>query len=396
MSDAAAPSLPGRWTRRPTSRGVSAAVLGVMLIAVGAAWRYPGVLMLGGALVVLATAAAVSVLRRVPVRVHRRVWPMEVTRFQPCEATLRIERLGGVLPLAVDTTEHIGGAAVPVTAPSLPAGRGAELTYPIPTQRRGVVTVGPLEVHRRALGGLAENRAALGATLEVRVLPRVLPVGGFPSGVRRVLVGTDERVPYGGTDLIGLREYLPGDDLRRLHWATSARAGKPMVREDADPSSAQLTLLLDDRADSYIEPADMEEAVEVVASLAVAAASAEHSVNLLTVCEQVEHSVLAAPGSPVDARDLVSVLAEVDLLPMPAKPAPLPLSTLDVVVAVTGAGADLGPLVTEAGRASLGVVAVVDRSVVSARTVVMAGGVTVLRGIRAVDLLRRWDDVVVG
>jgi uncharacterized protein (DUF58 family) len=371
-------------------------VLGGVLVGTGAVWKYQGVLMLGATLVILAGLAAVSVLRRrAPVQVQRRVWPLEVTRFQPCDATLRIERPGGLLPLSIDTTEYIGGVAVPVMAPPLRSGRRAEVTYPIPTQRRGVVTVGPLEVHRRALGGLAESRAALGTTLQVRVLPRVLPVAGLPSGVRRVQVGTEERVPYGGTDLIGLREYLPGDDLRRLHWATSARAGKPMVREDADPSSAQLTLLLDDRADSYVEPADMEEAVEVVASLAVAAAAAEHSVHLLTVCEQVEYTVRAAPGVPIDARDLVSVLAGVELLPMRAEPAPLPLASLDVVVAITGAGAELGPLVTEAGRSSRGVVAVVDQSAVSARTVVTADGVTVLRGGRAVDVLRRWDDAVV-
>jgi uncharacterized protein (DUF58 family) len=396
VTDASATGLSGQWVRRPTTRGASAAVLGIGLLAAGAAWRYPSVLMLGGALVILAGAAAASVLRRAPVEVQRRVWPLEVTRFEACEATLRIERQGGLLPLSVDTIEYIGGAPVPIMAPPLRARRGAVVRYPIPTQRRGVVTVGPLEVQRRALGGLAENRAALGTTLEVRVLPRVLPVGGLPSGVRRVHVGTDERVPYGGTDLIGLREYLAGDDLRRLHWATSARAGKPMVREDADPSSAQLTLLLDDRADSYVDPADMEEAVEVVASLAVAAASAEHSVHLLTVCEQVEYSVLAAPGVPVDARDLVSVLAGVSLLSRQAEPAPLPLASLDVVVVITGAGAEAGPLVTEAGRSALGVVAVVDQSAVAARTVVTAGGVTVLRGGRAVDLLRRWDDAVVG
>jgi uncharacterized protein (DUF58 family) len=396
MTEVSAAGLAGRWTRRPTTRGASAAVLGGVLVAAGAGWQYPGVFMLGATLAMLAAAAAVSVLRQAPVQVRRRVWPLEVTRFEPCEATLRIERPGGVLPLALDTIEYIGGAAVPVMTPPLRARHGAEVRYPIPTQRRGVVSVGPLEVHRRALGGLAESRAALGTTLEVRVLPRVLPVNGLPTGVRRVHIGSDERVPYGGTDLIGLREYLPGDDLRRLHWATSARAGRPMVREDADPSSAQLTLLLDDRFDSYADPADMEEAVEVVASLAAAAASAEHSVHLLTVCEQVEYTLSAAPGVPIDARELVSVLAGVNLLPRQAEPAPLPVASLDVVAVITGAGADLGPLVTEAGRSALGVVAVVDQSAVSARTVVTAGGVTVLRGGRAVDLLRRWDDAVVG
>jgi len=389
-----APALAGRWVRRPTVRGAAAAVLGAGLLAIGSAWRYPGVFMLGATLAVLAALALLSVLRQAPVRVTRRVWPLEVTRFQPCEATLRVERPGGVLPLAVDTTEHIAGTEVPVLVPPLRARRAAEVRYAVPTQRRGVLTVGPLDVRRRAIGGLAEHRAELGGAITVRVLPRVLPVSALPGGVRRAHAGADERVPHGGTDLVGLHEYLPGDDLRRLHWATSARAGKLMVRDDADPSSAHLTLLLDDRAESYAEADDMEDAVEVAASLAVAAASAEHGVRLLTVCGQIEHTVLPTPGRPVDAREVVSVLAGVTARATRTEPGPLPVAGLDLVVVVTGSAADLGRLVEEAGRAAVGVLAVVDASP-GAPAVTTAGDVTVLRGTDTVELLGRWDAAVV-
>src|SRR5262245_26933325 len=149
------------WARRPTARGVAVAGLGAGLLAAGALWRYPGVMVLGGALVVLAIVAAVSVLRPVPVTVRRRVWPLEVSRFDRCEATLRITRPRGLLPLTVDATEHIGGAPVPVAVPPLRARRTAEVSYPIPTDRRGVLTIGPLAVGRPALAGLARNRSAL-------------------------------------------------------------------------------------------------------------------------------------------------------------------------------------------------------------------------------------------
>jgi hypothetical protein len=333
-----------------------------------------------------------------PLRVYRHAWPIEVTRFDPCEARLRVERATGVLPLPIDTVDYIDDEPVAVRLPPLVSGRAAEVRYGIPTERRGVHTVGPLEVYRRALGGLAESRATLGGALAVRVLPRVLPVGGLPGGVRRAHAGADERVPYGGTDLIGLREYLAGDDLRRLHWATSARAGKLMVREDADPSSAHLTLLLDDRLASYPDPAEMEDAVEVAASLAVAATVAEHGVRLLTVCGHIEHTVLVTPGVPTDGRDLVSVLAEVSPRDVEVEPAPLPVAGLDVVAVLTGSTAELGPLVTQAGRAAVGVVAVIDRSAGDGRsaTIVTAGGVTVLRGAGTVDLLGRWDYAVAG
>ena len=390
MTDLAA-SMPGRWRRRPTARGTAAAGLGAGLLAAGALWRYPGVMLFGGALVVLAAVAVVSLLRRVPVRVERRVWPLEVARFSPCAAHLSIQRAGGLLPLGVDTTEHVAGVPVPIQVPPLVGRRTAEVSYPIPTERRGVLTVGPLDVRRRALAGLAENRAALGAVLQVRVLPRVLPVRGVPGRIRRSHAGVDERVPHGGTDLVGMREYLPGDDLRRLHWATSARTGKLMVREDADPSTAHVTILLDDRAGSYPD-ADMEDAVEVAASLAVAAAESEHSVRLHTVSGQLDVTMLASPGVPTDARDVVSALAEVHTRPE-TDVAPLPASGLDIVAVVTGAEADLGALLAEAGRAAAGAVAIVDSS---GGSVTLSGSVTVLRGTDARVLLSRWDAVMVG
>jgi uncharacterized protein (DUF58 family) len=388
--------LAARWIRRPTARGAGAAVLGAALLAAGVAWRYPGVLGLGSALLAVAVLGFLTVLGRAPVSVRRSVWPLEVTRFEPCRATLRIRRSPGLLPGGLEAVEHVAGKPVPVRMPRLRRGGTAEVEYPVPTERRGVLAIGPLDLRRRAIAGLAESRAALGGTVQVRVLPRILPVHGMPSGVRRGHIGTDERVQYGGTDLIGLREYVPGDDLRRLHWATSARTGTLMVREDADPSLAHLTVLLDDRAASY-PGADMEEAVEVAASLAIAAANSDHGVRLLTVCGQLDVAHLAMPGVPggLSARSLVSGLAEVVAKETDREPEPVPLSALDIVVVVTGATAGLGPLATEAGRAAVGMVAVVDPQP-QAPPVAATGSVTVLRGPTSERLLRLWESVVAG
>jgi uncharacterized protein (DUF58 family) len=396
VTEIEAAPLAGRWTRRPTRRGVATAVLGGVLLAAGAYWRYPGVLGLGGSLLALAVLGFLSVLRRAPVSVRRTVRPLEVTRFAPCGATLRIRRSGGLLPIGVDAVEHVGGRPFPVRVPRLTRGGTAEIAYQIPTERRGRLAVGPLEMRRRALAGLAENRAALGGTVQVRVLPRVLPVYGMPSGVRRSHTGADERVEHGGTDLVGLREYAPGDDLRRLHWATSARTGRLMVREDADPSEAHLTVLLDDRAGSYPD-ADMEDAVDVAASLAVAAADTGHGVRLLTVCGQLDLTALATAGMPAGlaAQSLASALADVTGQEADAEPAPLPASALDVVVALTGTKAALGALVVEAGRAAVGVVAVLDKAAGRGGRAVAAGPVTILRGADSETLLGLWDTVVV-
>jgi uncharacterized protein (DUF58 family) len=386
--------LSGRWALRPTGRGIATAVLGVALLVAGTAWRYPGVIGMGAALLGAAVLAVASMLGGAPVSVHRTVSPLEVSRFQPCQATLRARRSGGLVAAGIEALDHVAGRPVPVLLPRLGRGGTAAVDYQIPTDRRGVLDIGPLDLHRRALAGLAGRRAVLGGTVRVRVLPRVLPVRGMPYGVRRGHSGVDERVPYGGTDLVGLREYAPGDDLRRLHWATSARTGTLMVREDADPSIAQLTLLVDDRVASYPD-GDLEDAIEVAASLAVAAAENEHGVRLLTVCGQLDITELATPGLPagVAARSLVSALAEVVELDADTEPAPLPVAALDVVVVLTGARAELAALLAEAGRAAVGVLAIVDPGDHPAPAA--QDDVTVLRGADSTEILRLWDAAVV-
>jgi uncharacterized protein (DUF58 family) len=384
---------PARWAWRCTGRGAATLGLGAALVGAGGVWRYPAVIALGAALLVVAGLGLASTLRRSRLDVHRSVRPLEVPRFSPCGATLRVTSAGGLLPLSVDAVEHTDGRPRPIVIGRLAPRRTTEVTYAIPTQRRGVLTVGPLTVRHRSVAGFAESATSLGGTVEVRVLPRVLPVRGLPSGVTRGHTGADERVEHGGTDLVGLREYVPGDDLRRLHWATSARLGSLMVREDADPSQAYLTVLLDDRAGSFVG-GDIEEAVEVAASLAVAAINTDHGLRLLTVCEQIDLIEHATTGERGNAMAIVSGLAEIQARDADRPPAPVPPSARDVVVAVTGHLADLGPLLSEVGAAAVGVVAVVDPRL--GHPGVTGGAVTVLRGATSGHLLAAWDKAVVG
>ncbi len=385
--------LEGRWTCRFTARGWGVLGLGVVLAAAGWAWRYPGVAGLGTALGCLAVLSFLSVLRRSPVSVRRVVSPSEVTRFGQCGATLRVRRSRGFLPGSIEVLEHIAGRPMPVEVPRPRGDRASEVHYPIPTQKRGVLRIGPLLVIQRGVAGLAENRAALGGAVAVKVLPRVLSVRGLPAGVRRGQAGADERVEQGGVDLVGLREYVPGDDLRRLHAATSARTGTLMVREDSDPALPHLTVLLDDRAAAYSTVDEVEEAVEVAASLAVNAAETGNGVRLLTVCRQIDVEASTRSRLAQARRELVSALAEVTSVREAGREfAGIPIGDRDVVAVVSGGAAQTGPLLSEAAHGAAGVLAIVDGS--RDGGVQAVGQVTVLRAAGSGDLLRLWDRVV--
>jgi uncharacterized protein (DUF58 family) len=375
---------------RLTARGVSALVLGLVLVVLGVWWRYPGVTGLGAALVLLVVAAVGSVLLPAPVRATRTVRPRTVHRLRPCAGTLALTSTSRRLPVRLDAVDLIGGAPIGIEVPVLRPGEQSSVDYPIPTTRRGVLPIGPLELRRPGLAGLAGARMSLGDVTEVRVVPRVLPVRGLPSGVRRGHVGADERVERGGTDLVGLREYVPGDDLRRLHWATSARTGVLMVREDADPARPHLAVLLDDRAASHPDEDGFEDAVETAASLLTAAVAGGHPVRLMSASGGVDLEVPA--GSPADDTALAALAdlclrSDVDTL------LSVPLRDLDVVAVISGAGADQASLLLEAGRAAVGVVMVVDGATDRPSTHAV-GSALILTGQRVEDLVSLWDTVV--
>ncbi|HEV2784461.1 MAG TPA: DUF58 domain-containing protein [Actinophytocola sp.] len=378
---------------RLTPRGGGVVGLGVLLAGLGFWWRYPGLAGLGVAFVLMVAVAVGTVVTPARVRAARTVRPRTVHRLGACTGTLELTSTSRRLPVQLDAVDSVGGAPFSVDVPPLAPGRTTAVEYRIPTARRGVLPIGPLLLRRRGLAGLADSTVELGSIVEVHVVPRVLPVRGLPAGVRRGHVGADERVERGGTDLVGLREYVPGDDLRRLHWATSARTGTLMVREDADPARPHLAVVLDDRAAAFADPDSFEDAVELAASLLTAAMADGHPVRLLSVSGAVDLEVPAGAAGTGDADPVLTALADIALAAESSAPFSVPARDLDVVAVVSGAAADPAPLMLEAGRASVGVVLVVDPAT-DGVPMSAVGSVLVLRAPRVEDLTGLWDTVV--
>src|SRR5258705_483069 len=165
--------------------------------------------------------------------------------------------------------------------PTVRGGIPARTGYDLPTDRRGLLSVGPLWVGRRDLFGLCGTDRPIGQTARLLVRPRWHPLRGVPLGVSPSLEGVADAALHGSITFHSLREYQLGDDLRQVHWRTSARVGTLMVREHIDTALPRLLLLVDDRAESYLDDADaVEEAIEAGASILVAAGQAGLPVSL--------------------------------------------------------------------------------------------------------------------
>ncbi len=372
--------------RAITPRGRWIIGTGLVLAVAGALLRYPVVAGLGAILVALVAVEVVVVLRRPDVTVRRTVDPLVVVRQERC--TGHLHAAGGRTPLVrTAAQETVDGRLMPLADVDA---QGGETTYDIPTNRRGLVAVGPLRLHRISLCGMAATVTDVGDVVELRVLPRRIPLTALPVGHRRAAVGGGESLELGGTDLVGLHEYTVGDDLRRLHWATSARTGTLMVREDADPAQPHVCVLLDDRQQSYAHPDDFEEAVELTAALCRVAVEAGDPLRLRTSSGRHD---LTVPGSttrhlPREGLELEWLLAEIDS-GADRTLHPFHHRGLDIVVSVTGARADLPALALGLGGALDTTLCVVDPDPSSASGVL--GVATVLRAGGSQALARLWD-----
>ena len=299
---------------RITARWVGLLLAGAVLLVTGFTLGYPELTVIGTSALVALTFAVGFTLWPARLAVTRRAEPDRVSRDEPCQVELTARNASRLRVATMVAVDPCGPSLVPVPLVRLRPGHDSIVSYPVPTRRRGVVTLGPLRVVRRDPLGLIEVTRSHGEPDRVWVYPTAYPLAAVPAGVARSLDGRVDRVPHGSITFDTLREYVIGDELRHVHWRTTARIGTLMVREHVDTSLPRLVVLLDDRAAAYppLAPdgvvADFESACEAAASIVLAALRADLAVSLHLVTGQ---AVAASSGRQADARPYLDLLAEV-------------------------------------------------------------------------------------
>jgi uncharacterized protein (DUF58 family) len=252
--------------------------------------------------------------RRQPtdVRVERTVRPARLHVGDDGRVDLAVTNTGGrsTPVLAVtDTFQEGRRAARFLVAPLAPgaSGRGA---YRVPTTRRGRFPLGPLTVAVTDPFGLVRRSRTRGDIGEVVVAPRVhdvLAIGDVSgSPVRLAAHGPSRILPSdAGDEFLTLREYEVGDDLRRVHWRSTAHTDDLMVRQEETQRRPEVTLLLDTRLGAHDEES-FERAVEAVAS--VAAAMARIGRRLDTVAASGVRIASVSPSNLVALMDQLAVI----------------------------------------------------------------------------------------
>jgi uncharacterized protein (DUF58 family) len=310
-----APSGPGRAERLAalalavpvTGRGVGLALAAVALLAAGWIWGYPELAAIGAAAALACVAAASVIAARPRLEVEREVEPDRVSVDQTATVRLTVRNTGrwrSVNARAVDAyggPEHLHGSPasprrgietrrVAVPLARLRPGKSAGASYPIRAERRGVVDAGPLGIGKRDLLGLAATAGNFGPTARLWIHPRLHRLGRTPDGLARSLEGSADKVEQGSLTFHALREYVIGDELRHVHWRTSARIGKLMVKEHLDTSLPTVAIAIDDRAAAWPQDpaAPGGEPFE---------AACEAAYSILTACFRAEYHAALVPAS---------------------------------------------------------------------------------------------------
>lgn len=152
------------------------------------------------------------------------------------------------------------------------SGKSKSVAYSFSPARRGIVSFGPLTVRASDPFGIARRKWKETAATEILVLPPIEDV--IPPLLSLLAKSQEEEVcsiwqGFPSGDFLTLREYVHGDDLRQVHWKSTARTGQLMIRQSEHRRDSGALLLLDTRAESASEQ-DFEKMVGAAASLCIA------------------------------------------------------------------------------------------------------------------------------
>ena len=162
----------------------------------------------------------------------------------------------------------LGQAAVMAPLPALAPGQSHQIRLKLEARSRGVIDLGPVTMEAGDPFGLIRRRRILAGARKLYIHPRTVALPPLEAGLERDLEGDPgPGIVDDDLEFHALRPYAPGDDMKRVHWLSTARAGTLMVRQYEPTLRTRTELILDGQAASYRNADEFELAVEIYASL---------------------------------------------------------------------------------------------------------------------------------
>jgi uncharacterized protein (DUF58 family) len=268
-----------------------------------------------GALLILLPLATAFFLGRSRYRLGlvRSVLPAQVTAGQQARVQLDLTNDGRMptgLLLLEDQIPYALGTRPRFVVDKMGPKWKRSVGYVVRSDVRGKFDIGPMKVRLSDPFGLVELERTFQTRSSLVVTPKVVGLPVTP--LSGVWTGSGDNRPRafasGSAEDVTVREYRRGDDLRRVHWRSSAHAGELMVRREEQPWQSRATLMIDNRKFAHRgtgAASSLEHAVSVAASVAVHLVQRGFSVRLVTASgvdhsgQWHEHGALSAETAPL-------------------------------------------------------------------------------------------------
>jgi len=301
-----------------TTRGRAFVAAGLTLIVGGLMLGFTDITRVGVLLAILPLLAGVATRSSSEhVVVTRVIDPVRLAVDQSANVEVIFENASGQrtqLQLAEERVDHLLGNGPRFILPPMEPGEIREVDYQIRSHLRGRHRLGPLTMRVRDPFGLATIATSLPGTTDILILPRIETLGsGRPRGDG---LGAEGAIPYmvalRGEDDASIRTYHEGDDLRRIHWPTTAHRSELMVRQEDRPARRRAVILMDPRVEGHQGSGTLgsfEWAVTAAASIAAHLSGLSFAIHLVTS----ETAIGGEATQPIEIDNALALLAVAQL-----------------------------------------------------------------------------------
>ena len=246
---------------------VLAAVVPVAL-AGGYALAWLELVVVGWACLALAVIAVIYLIGRTRTLIELDLPHTRVVVGEPASAEIVVANPNRLRTFGLTVEVPVGAGLAEAVLPGLRSGASFRHRFPIPTARRGLIAVGPVRTVRADPIGIVRREVVWSDRAELFVHPRTIGIPSMSTGFVRDLEGNPTRdLSNNDVSFHALREYVPGDERRYIHWRSTARTGRTMVRQFEETRRSHLVIALSLAGRDYATEAEFELAVSAAGSL---------------------------------------------------------------------------------------------------------------------------------
>ncbi len=309
---------------RLTRSGVAVAIVTAGCIAAGRIFGTLELYLLGAiAAVALLIALITTSTTRLSIAISRTATPVRLRVGTPARVDLRlVNQAKRATPVLRLRDEVEGTRAATLMLAPIASASDATVAYRLPTRRRGHLDIGPLDLTFEDPFGLTRSVIQASRAITLTVHAELIELEALQAVAGRDPTADQQKrrtLASSGDEFFALRPYVNGDDLRRVHWRASARTGDLVVKQEEQPRTGRVTVLLDRQRLNYPDES-FERGVSAALSCLHAAWRSDDSLRFATsgtsrfadIRSRGELDAIDEQLALIDATDQASLITSID------------------------------------------------------------------------------------